>query len=155
MARVESVKLVDDLDGGEAQETVSFALDGSHLLIDLSAGHAAELRAAFAPFVGAARRSEGGSGHRRGAAGVTSSSSVQDRAASAAVREWAVANGFQLSGRGRIPNSVVEAYTSSGGAPATSPSAAPAGGTSKQPRAAKAPAARPEMSAGIFREAGA
>jgi hypothetical protein len=48
--------LVDDVDGGEAAETVKFALDGVQYEIDLSDGNAAELRSGLEPFVGAARR---------------------------------------------------------------------------------------------------
>lgn len=46
-------KLVDDLDGGDADETVKFALDGVQYEIDLSSANAAKLRDAFASYVGA------------------------------------------------------------------------------------------------------
>jgi len=49
-------KLVDDLDGGDAEETVKFALDGIQYEIDLSDKNAAKLREVFAPYVGAACR---------------------------------------------------------------------------------------------------
>jgi hypothetical protein len=57
MARKMKVELVDDLDGGEATQTVPFHLDGVAYEIDLSDMHAEALRAALAPFVAAARRS--------------------------------------------------------------------------------------------------
>ena len=44
MAQQVQVVLVDDLDGGKAAETVSFALDGVSYEIDLSAKNAAKLR---------------------------------------------------------------------------------------------------------------
>ena len=56
MAQKVQVLLVDDLDGGEATETVSFALDGTSYEIDLSGKNAEELRDAFAKYVGAARK---------------------------------------------------------------------------------------------------
>ena len=49
-------KLVDDLDGGDADETVKFALDGVQYEIDLSKDNAAKLRDVFAPYVGAGTR---------------------------------------------------------------------------------------------------
>ena len=59
MAQITQVRLVDDLDGGEAAESVSFSLDGKSYEIDLNEKHAAALRDAFAPFVGSARRAGG------------------------------------------------------------------------------------------------
>lgn len=56
MARKTVVELVDDLDGGPADETVRFALDGVDYAIDLSAAHAERLRAAMATFLRHARR---------------------------------------------------------------------------------------------------
>ena len=44
-------KLVDDLDGGDADETVKFALDGIQYEIDLSKKNADKLRELFAPYV--------------------------------------------------------------------------------------------------------
>jgi nucleoid-associated protein Lsr2 len=56
MAQRVRTLLIDDLDGGEAEGTVRFGLDGAEYEIDLSAGHADALRRALAPFVSAARR---------------------------------------------------------------------------------------------------
>ena len=56
MAQKVQVLLVDDLDGGEASETVSFALDGNNYEIDLSGKNATEMRDSFAKYVGAARK---------------------------------------------------------------------------------------------------
>jgi len=57
MAQRVQVLMTDDLDGGEADETVSFALDGSSYEMDLSVANAQTLRNAIAPYVGVARRS--------------------------------------------------------------------------------------------------
>ena len=68
MAQHVQVVLVDDLDGGKASETVSFALDGVAYEIDLSDKNAAKLRDALATWVGHARRAGGRSSARRGRA---------------------------------------------------------------------------------------
>ena len=47
MAQKVQVILVDDIDGGEADETVSFSLDGVSYEIDLSESNATELRDAL------------------------------------------------------------------------------------------------------------
>ena len=48
MAQKVQVLLVDDLDGGEATETVAFSLDGNSYEIDLSSENASKLRKEFA-----------------------------------------------------------------------------------------------------------
>lgn len=104
MAKRVQVMLVDDLDGGEADESVTFALDGVSYEIDLSSGNAEKLRGDLAKWVGAATRtggrsSTGGRGRGRGARRDVSS-----------VREWARANGHKVSERGRISAEVQQAY---------------------------------------------
>ena len=56
MASKTVVELFDDLDGGRADETVRFALDGVEYEIDLSAEHAAKLRDMLAVYIGHAHR---------------------------------------------------------------------------------------------------
>jgi Lsr2 len=115
MAQKVQVLLVDDLDGGEASETVSFGLDGSNYEIDLSGKNAEELRDAFAKYVGSARKagraasSAGRSPSRRSSAGSTS----MDRDQAAAIRSWAKGKGLQVSDRGRIPATIIEQYNKS------------------------------------------
>ncbi|WP_433297353.1 histone-like nucleoid-structuring protein Lsr2 [Pseudonocardia sp. CA-142604] len=110
MASVTRVRLVDDLDGGEADESVSFALDGKSFEIDLSAKRAAELRGILAPYAGAARRAGGSTIRRRRGTGASS----PRRDDTAAIREWATAHGHQVSARGRISAAVIQAYESRG-----------------------------------------
>jgi hypothetical protein len=113
MAQKVQVLLVDDLDGGEASETVSFALDGNNYEIDLSGKNATELRDSFAKYVGAARkigRSTSSSG-RSGRRGGTSTSMDRDQAA--AIRSWAKKQGLKVSDRGRIPATIIEQYNQS------------------------------------------
>jgi Lsr2 len=107
MASVTRVRLVDDLDGGEADESVSFTLDGKSFEIDLSAKRAAELRDILAPYVGAARRAGGGTMVRRQRGAAASSARRED---TSAIREWAAAHGHQVSARGRISAAVIQAY---------------------------------------------
>jgi hypothetical protein len=109
MAQKVQVVLIDDIDGGDASETVTFALDGVTYEIDLNDGNAAKLRDAFAVWVGNARRLSG-----RASSGRSTSRSSGRRSAgnedTAAIREWAKANGYQVSERGRISAEVREAY---------------------------------------------
>lgn len=107
MAQKVQVVLVDDLDGGTAEETVSFALDGVTYEIDLSAENAAKLRDTFAQWVGHGRRVGGRSrstGRRSSGSGRASGGQSQE------IREWARANGYTVNERGRIPAEVKAAY---------------------------------------------
>ncbi len=102
MAQKVSIVLIDDIDGGDADETVSFALDGSSYEIDLASANAARLREALAPYVGHARKVGG-----RRAAGKKPAVGGSTRE----VREWARANGWpDLGDRGRVPAEVQQAY---------------------------------------------
>lgn len=109
MAQHTTVTLVDDLDGGEADEQVQFSVDGRSYEIDLSSKNAEKLRNSLAPYVSAARR---GGGRTGSGSASSNGSSASERAVNRAVREWAVAQGMKISERGRIPSSVLEAYHS-------------------------------------------
>jgi hypothetical protein len=120
MAQRVQVTLVCDLHDDEdtpANENVTFALDGSSYEIDLCDDHAAELRDAFAPYVGVARRLTGRTGSRT--TGTARRTGRGRRGAStggadpADVRAWARSNGVAVSERGRIPASVLEQYAAS------------------------------------------
>jgi hypothetical protein len=115
MAQKVQVLLVDDLDGGDATETVSFALDGTSYEIDLSAKNADELRDAFAKYVGAARRAgrSGGSSGGRTTSTRSRGSAAMDRDQAAAIRSWAKKQGLKVSDRGRIPASIIAQYNQS------------------------------------------
>ncbi|SEF64066.1 Lsr2 protein [Thermomonospora echinospora] len=104
MAQKVQVLLVDDLDGGTADETVKFGLDGAEYEIDLSGDNAKRLREALDPFVDHARKASRGQGRSRKARPTGS------RERSADIRAWAKARGIQVNERGRIPASVVEQY---------------------------------------------
>lgn len=113
MARRIVHQLVDDLDGTELEtgsgETVLFSLDGIAYEIDLTDDNAQALRDAFAPYVSAARRVSG-----RSTSSSASNSARRRRRTGqhdyGPVREWAKANGYNVSERGRVPAAVLEAY---------------------------------------------
>lgn len=104
MAQRVQVLLVDDLDGGVAEETVSFGLDGVSYEIDLSKSNAAKLRDAFSEWTGHARRAGGrrATGRRPAAAGRRQDLNE--------IREWGRSNGFKVSDRGRVSGELQDAY---------------------------------------------
>jgi hypothetical protein len=105
MAQKVEVHLEDDLDGGPADTTLAFALDGKDYEIDLSEANAEKLREALRPFVDAARKTTPG-GSRRGTRTRASSSDPD----TAKIRAWAKEHGHPVSDRGRIHQSVKDAY---------------------------------------------
>jgi hypothetical protein len=108
MAQKVQVILVDDVDGGEADETVSFALDGISYEIDVSAANAEAIREALATWIGHARRVGGRSAGR--ARPGAKSRPAAERTDLSDVRAWARENGFQVSDRGRVSSEVRAAY---------------------------------------------
>ena len=105
MAQRVQVILEDDYDGGEADETVSFGLDGAEYEIDLSSGNATELRNALAPWLAHARKVGGRKRSRAARPAVAESAgSTSD------IRAWALENGMEVSSRGRISSEVRQAY---------------------------------------------
>ena len=117
VAKETITRLVDDLDGGAAHETVKFGLDGQLYEIDLSSKNAKKLRSELAVYM------EGGSrvSHRRtstgaravGARGGSSTAAGKDQ--NRAIREWAQRKGFDVAARGRIRQDIVEEYQKTAG----------------------------------------
>ncbi|MFF3867066.1 Lsr2 family protein [Micromonospora sp. NPDC001898] len=125
MAKQTIHKLIDDLDGGDADETVKFALDGVQYEIDLSASNAEKLRNVLKPYtshgskvgrggvavgVRVARTSATPAGSRR-----VGSGAAVNREQNKAIRDWAKRAGRSISDRGRIPQDVVDEYHQSAG----------------------------------------
>ena len=110
MAQETTVRFIDDLDGSDASGTFDFSLDGRQYQIDLSEENAAKLRDALAPFIGAARKAGRGRGRGPRQTAVAEKPARSNRDQTGAIRKWARENGHQVSERGRIPKSVVEAY---------------------------------------------
>ena len=72
MAKTVIVKLTDDIDGGDADETVHFSLDGKSYEIDVNRANAGKLRDALKPFISKGRASSGGARARVSRAGGSS-----------------------------------------------------------------------------------
>jgi len=106
MAQKVQVLLVDDLDGGEASETVSFSLDGTAYEIDLTSENAGKLRKDFSQYIDHARKGGGGGRRRRARTG-------PGRERSAEIRAWARQRGHKVSERGRIPAQIIAEYEAS------------------------------------------
>lgn len=103
MAKKVQVLLVDDVDKeSPADETVTFALDGVSYEIDLTSDNASKLRDSLAVWIGHAERTGG----RR----TSKAAGRGGRRDVGAIREWARANGYDISDRGRISTEVQEAY---------------------------------------------
>lgn len=111
MAKQTIINLVDDLDGTKAEDTVSFALDGVLYSIDLSLKNAKRLREFLSEYADAGERVGRVGSPAQLTRAKQPQSVVQRRDESASVRRWAADNGFEVSERGRIPVSVIEAYT--------------------------------------------
>jgi len=111
MAQQIQTLFVDDIDGGPAEGTVRFALDGTDYEIDLSTEHSDALRAALGKYVEHARKI-GGTARRAGARGGRRASTVD----TAAVRAWARENGHDIKDRGRVPADLVAKYQAATGA---------------------------------------
>ncbi|MET3172816.1 UNVERIFIED_ORG: hypothetical protein ABIB52_000644 [Arthrobacter sp. UYCu721] len=100
MATRKIIVLEDDLNGSDADETVSFALDGSSYEVDLNGAHAEELRALMRPYTEAARKAGAGTGPARRSAG----------ARSGEVRAWAKEQGLAVNSRGKINADILARY---------------------------------------------
>lgn len=110
MAKRVVVELVDDLDGtpianGDGGGTVQFALQGRQYELDLSASNLTKLEEAVAPFIKAARASK-----------ATASPATRRRTSTtelAEIREWARSHGYSVSGYGRVPAEIRDAFLAS------------------------------------------
>ncbi|WP_441245452.1 histone-like nucleoid-structuring protein Lsr2 [Kitasatospora sp. McL0602] len=111
MAQRVQVILEDDLDGGSADETVTFALDGVAYEIDLTSDNAEKLRGLLTPYVDKGRKQSGRlTSARRTTAGRGAARSAAGAADTAKIRSWAKENGYEVNDRGRVPSTVREAY---------------------------------------------
>lgn len=113
MAQRTVTTLIDDIDGSEGTETVTFGLDGATYEIDLNDAHAEDLREVLAPFVSVARKLSGSSSRARSTASAPRQRTAADIDPKA-VRAWADANGVPVSPRGRIKADVLEQYRAAG-----------------------------------------
>jgi hypothetical protein len=105
MARKTYVELIDDIDGSQAEESVSFSLDGIEYEIDLSEENARKLRADIGEWTGNARRVAG-----RRIRGTGNRPAANASGESAKIRAWAREQGKDVSDRGRIPANLRNEY---------------------------------------------
>jgi hypothetical protein len=115
MARQVITTLIDDLDGKKADRTVEFSLDGINYTIDLSEANAGKLRKVLDPYINAGTRLGRATTGRISPRGAGSGRTAGSRDENRQIREWATANGHQISERGRIPQSVTQAYRAANG----------------------------------------
>jgi hypothetical protein len=107
------VRLVDDLDGSDAEETVRFGLDGKQYEIDLSGKNAERLRKSLERYVEKARSASDGRG--RGGGRKRAAQAPSREFDPAEVRRWAKSKRMKVSDRGRIPADVVEKFQAARG----------------------------------------
>jgi hypothetical protein len=108
--------LIDDLDGSEGDQTVTYTVDGQEYEIDLSEKNAQRFRDALAPFIEKSRPVErqtfiptptrGGGTRRKSSSGGGRSG----RSDLGDIRAWAESQGMQVSSRGRIKKEIIDAY---------------------------------------------
>ncbi|MFC0112550.1 histone-like nucleoid-structuring protein Lsr2 [Kibdelosporangium aridum] len=103
------VQLVDDLDGTTYDDivTVTFGLDVAGYEIGLSAQNAAKLRNQLGDFVDNARWT---GGRVKQGSSPKAAVSATNRGQTRAIRGWSRQNGYELSDRGRIFSSVIDAF---------------------------------------------
>lgn len=103
-------RLIDDLDGDDAAETVRFGYDGVDYTIDLSTKNAAKLRKQLAPYVDHSVKIRAG----RPRPGQPAPEDTP--AGRARIRAWARRTGKYpaLASRGRLPREVVADWYAAG-----------------------------------------
>jgi hypothetical protein len=111
MAQKIQTLFIDDIDGGDAEGTVRFALDGTEYEIDLNSKHSDDLRSALGQYIEHARK-VGGTARRGTARGGRRPTTVD----TVAVRAWARENDFDIKDRGRVPADLVAKYQAAVGA---------------------------------------
>lgn len=110
MAKQIITVLTDDLDGGDADRTIEFGLDGVNYTIDLSEKNAGKLRKALGLYLAVASKVGRTGTNGRIASRAAAAPSRSNRDQNQTIREWATKNGYEVSERGRIPASIVEAF---------------------------------------------
>lgn len=110
MAKETMTRLVDDLDGSDAETTVSYTWQGQAYEIDLNRKNAEEFHEALAPYLSASRKAGRGGGSSGRTARRTTPATTSGDVDPKAVRQWAKEQGLDVSPRGRINAKIVEQY---------------------------------------------
>jgi len=110
MAQKVQILLTCDLDEEDvpAAETVTFSFDGNSYAFELCEAHLEEFNNTMQGYIAGARRADGG--RRARVASAPRAAGRSSKEDLAPVREWARANGYRVSDRGRIPGEVRDAY---------------------------------------------
>lgn len=106
MAQKVITELIDDLDGSEASQSLTFSLDGVDYAIDLTDENAAALRAGLEKFISAGRRTGGRKQPDRSGAANTAGNGPSSKD----IRAWALSEGLTVSPRGRVQSDIVDQY---------------------------------------------
>jgi len=110
MAQKVTTHLVDDMTGDTIEDgkgrMVAFGFDGDNYEIDLTDDNAKQLHDTFSDYVAAARKT----GNRIGRASFGGAPKRGNSEDLGKIREWAAANGHEVSSRGRISQAVRDAY---------------------------------------------
>jgi hypothetical protein len=99
-------KLIDDRDGSDADETVTFGLDGKLFEVDLSEANARELRELLTPWSKIARRLPSGAVPKS----VKRATVEPAKVSPTAIREWAKSQGKVIGTHGRISAELAREY---------------------------------------------
>ena len=110
MATETFTRLVDDMDGSKAERTVVFSWEGKGYAIDLSKKNIAALEKALKPYVTAAPKTPASRSAKGRGRGPTRGGNRSKASSVRVIREWARANGYEVSDRGRIGADVMTAY---------------------------------------------
>jgi hypothetical protein len=106
-------QLIDDIDGSEIPEgggaRIEFSVRGVEYAIDLSAVNTAKFDKALKPYIAAAQQIRRASQPRKPKATSAPAAALTGEQ-SAAVRDWARNNGYEVSSRGRIRTEIIEAF---------------------------------------------
>ena len=108
MAQKISVELISDLSQEQADETVTLALDGKSVEVDLTSKEASALRKAVEPYLAAGRRLTTAN-KRSGGTSKRTSGANSDLDLNAA-REWIRSQGHEIADRGRVKSELLDLY---------------------------------------------
>ena len=112
----QKIVLIDDIDGGEAESTLNFSIEGTAYEIDLSEKNLEKFNEAMAEYVGSARVANVPQEPRTpiAKAGTRRRSSTPTDVEPKAVRAWAAAHGIEVSPRGRVSRDVIDKFRAAG-----------------------------------------
>ena len=110
MAKTVITQVTDDLDGSSGAETISFGYRGTTYEIDLGRKNASAFDKMMKPYLDAARKVTASRTGRRASRNGRRGSRSRPANELATIREWARAQGYRVSDRGRISANIMDAY---------------------------------------------